>query len=109
MANLYRPLTAFTLTAGHNTAYTAPSGTAVMIAYIRLSTNITGTAANTTAVIKVGPTAGLVTILNVTAISASGSYENTNKIALESASWGVVISAHTGGAVDVYIAGLRMN
>lgn len=108
MTNVYRMLTALTLAAGENTAYTAPSGTAIMLGSLVLSTNISATAANVTAQIRIGPTGSPFFYQNITAIPASGRYETNSKVALASASWAILISASTGSALDCLIAGLRM-
>ena len=110
MPNLYRPLTAMTLWTGNNTAYSAPSGTAVMVQYIYISTNISATAGgNYTAQIRVGPSGALIQYQNPTAITGGGVMRFTAPVVLESANWYVVISASTGSGLDVLMGGLRMN
>lgn len=110
MINTIIPLTAFTITASGNvTAYTAPSGTAVMVRSIYLTPNSSIAAATTTATIRVGPTAGMVCVLTPTGMAALTSYSNTDAfIALASAgSWAVVVSSLSANVLDFYMAGIK--
>lgn len=104
----HRPLTALTLSAGMNTAYTAPSGTAVTINYLSIATNwLSATAGGFSAVVLIGPTANMKTWIPLTGITANSRLVMQGAFPLESAHWGVVISASSASALDVYMGGLR--
>lgn len=107
--NRHRPLTAFSVSGGMQTAYTAPSGTAVSINYLSLATNyLSGTAGGFSALILAGPTAAPITLVPITGITANTRLLLTTPFALESASWGVWVSANSASAFDLYMAGLLM-
>lgn len=108
--NAHRPLTAFPLNGGFQTAYTAPSGTAVAMNILNIATNfMTGTAGTFSALILIGPTASYRTLLPITGITANSRIVISGSHPLHSASWAVVISASApASALDVYMGGLLM-
>jgi hypothetical protein len=107
--NAIRALTAFGHAGGNRTAYTAPSGTAISVQVLAISTNyLTGTAGLFTASVLFGPTAGYHMLLHPTAITANSRIVISGAYPMNGAGWGVVVSASLAGAVDVYMAGLVM-
>ena len=110
MANNERMLVATVVTGGISTAYTAPSGTAVMIGYASLVAHqLSGTAGGPwSAHILIGPTAAPAVWLPLTAISARQGLEFRAAAALNSASNGIIVSASTASVFTLYVAGLEM-
>lgn len=105
----HRALTAFTLTEGMNTAYTAPSGTAVAISLLSLATNWkSGTAGGFSAVVLIGLTGAPRTLIPLTGITANSRLALSGSHVLNGAGWGVIISANSASALDCYMAGLQM-
>ncbi len=108
MANTPGLLTAFTLSAGVNTAFTAPSGTAIVINHMVINANISATAEPVTAHVLAGPTAVARQWLPQTAIGEAGGMQFNGAMMLEAASHGVIVSASTGSALDCIIVGLEV-
>lgn len=101
-------LTGLTLSGGINTAYTAPSGTAVLVQTIIISTNVSSTSfagQQFTAYIQAGPTGAPKMILPYTAIRPRGGLQWNGIIILEQASHGLIISASSASALDITIYG----
>lgn len=102
-------LTSLTLSAGINTAYTAPSGTAIIIQTMELSTNISATALGPySAIGYIGPTANVRVWFPLTRIMPRGGIQFNGMQPLEAASYGVIISASSGSAFDVVIGGIKV-
>jgi hypothetical protein len=107
--NALRVLTALGHAGGVRTAYTAPSGTAIAIHTLAISTNyLSGTAGMFTAAVWFGPTANPQVLLHPTGITANSRIVLSGVYPLGLSGWGVVVSASSASAVDVYMAGLVM-
>lgn len=103
-------LTSLTLSGGVNTAYTAPSGTAILVQHWALSTNnLTATAGGPfTAVVSVGPTASQKAWLPMTAIPARNGIQFNGNMTLEAASHAIMISASSASAFDFILYGVAV-
>lgn len=108
--NTISPITSLTITAGMNSAYTAPSATGTMIRHISMAVNTAMSAGSSvSAYMLVGPTGAMKMWLPTTGLQiGTAYYQHDTFIALSASGWGVVISANSGGVLDVYMAGIRI-
>lgn len=100
-------LTSLWITAGYNTAYTSPSGTATVVNYWTLVRSGTG-GNNVNIAVLYGPTANLVLGYPVTAISKQKQVAGNGAFILGSAgNEAIIISAASSTAFSFYAGGLK--
>lgn len=96
------PLTAFTLASGNNTAYINPDGSAAVVKYLTITTNISATAGSYSAKVMLGAMA----LIPFTGITGGAMYVHTNPFAVSGSAQTVVVVANSGSGLDLTMHGL---
>ena len=108
MTNTPNQLAHLTLSAGINTAFTAPSGTAILLNHVAIATNISGTASAYNIHVLAGSTASAKTWFPITAVTGGDGLLFNGAFMLKAASHGLIVSASSGSAFDVIVCGLQV-
>lgn len=97
--------TSLTLSAGIQTAFTAPSGTALVVNYWSLARNITGVT-TISAKVWAGPTASPSVIFPPSGLKGPRFVSMGGALILNAASNAIIISASSGSGLDFIACGL---
>lgn len=96
------PLTAFTLASGNNTAYVNPDGSAAVVKYLTITTNISATAGSYSAKVMLGSLA----LIPFTGITGGGMYPHNNAFGVSGNGQTVIVVANSGSGLDLTMHGL---
>ena len=103
--NIPKELANILLTAGMNTAYTAPSGTAVVVNSIIIASTTSLTSSAVLLQVFKGPTASPGVWFPYSAVTARNGIEWEGNMPLNSASQGIIVSAASGNAFNCIVGG----